>query len=428
MAGTGRSRSFDARERFSGTYQNFTLGTTTTRSVDVGASGTCDDTVGNWYGGNALGLTKLVRLYPGLVGERFSVTTGALERRMNNFPIGYHPGPTDPRTVFPALTTLQKNNYAWSILAKTNPSAPDVSLPTMIAELKDIPSLVKNWYGLFLRKPWSFSTGKTPKHWKTLLQRLPEIIASGHLTWRWAIAPFIRDVSKLLDFHFLIQRRMKMLEELETKGLRRRVSLGTDSLNTVSSLQFLHSEGITIKGKRHVVFNSKTWGTVCYKLLPPVGFKKLTRYFNWRKADERFLLARRLVQGITTHEALATAWELMPWSWLVDWALGIGTVISATNNTLGTTHSDPFLMRYTSSESSIEIDEATSEKWARPNGEFMETMERKERFLVPPLLPFAPSTLPFCEWKAVSILGSLAVLQVRPGRNLSASLFLQKRK
>lgn len=418
----GRSRSFDYRTNMTGTYRNVQLGTTTTGNLLRGLSGTCDDTVGNWSNANALGLTKQNRQYPGLVGRRTNATTGVLEREMINFPIGYHPGPTDPRTVFPALTTLQKNNYAWNVLAKANPSAPDVSLPTFVAEMKDIPSLMKNWYGLFLRRPWQFATKTTPKHWLTMLQRLPEIIASGHLTWRWAIAPFIRDVKTLCDFGFLIQRRLKMLEGLETKGLRKRVSLANNSENTVSALQFLHSQGIIIKGKRHVLFTEKVWGTVNYKLAPGVKLP------NWRKWDQRFLLASRLVQGITTHEALATAWELMPWSWLADWALGIGTVITATNNTLGTVHSDPCLMRHTTSVATINIDDATSESWARPNGEFYESMDRKERFIVPPLVPFAPTTLPFCEWKAMSILGSLAILQVRPGRNLSAFLFKQKRK
>jgi hypothetical protein len=76
-------------------------------------------------------------------------------------------------------------------------------------------------------------------------------------------------------------------------------------------------------------------------------------------------------------------------------------------------------MRHSKSESEYSIDPATSETWASPNGEYYESFDRKERFVVAPLIPFAPSYLPLCSGKAVSILSSLAILQVRPGRNLS---------
>lgn len=425
---TARSRSFNNRAPFTGTYQNVALGSTTTRSLDTGLSGTCDDTIGNFPNPNGLSITRENRQYPGLVGTRYNIVTGAVERIMNNFPLGSHPTPPDPRTVFPALTTLEKSNYAWRILSEANPSKADVSLPTFIAEMKDIPSLMKNWYHMFIRGKKAYQAllrveggPGTGRRLSALLLQIPAIVASGHLTWRWAIRPFIRDVEKLCDFTYLVNKRMYELAKLHTGHvIRRRVSLGRTSSTSVATGQILHSEGIVLKGKRITTSTSRTWGTVSYRM--PDG--KLFPITN----DELVAKARRLVWGITTHEALATAWELMPWSWFVDWFANIGTVINATNNSLGLVHNDCCLMRHTKSEVTIDIDPATSESWARPNSDYYTTFERKERFVVAPLLPFAPTYLPLLSGKALSILGSLAILRDDPGRYLGPELRRIRRK
>lgn len=416
---TARNRSYDNRVNNTGTYQNVTLGTTTTRSALVGARGACDDTIGNFPLPNGLDLTRRQEQYPGLVGTRYSASTGAVQRIMNNFPVAYRPGPTDPRSVFPALTALEKSNHAWTILSKANPSAPDVSLPTVLAEMKDIPSLMQNWYKLFVRRPRDPITkqflfrGYLPPHWKLMLQRLPEIIASGHLTWRWAIAPFIRDIRAMCDFTFLMNKRLGELRKLKDgQTLRRRIPLGKNYHYEELTNRIFHSEGILIKGTRRTAYTERLWGTVKYKI-------PSEHAWFFKSDDDLVNLAKRLTYGLTSYEALATAWELMPWSWFVDWFLGVGDVINATNNTLGLVHSDCCLMRHSRSESAYDIDPAASESWASPNGEYFDSFDRKERFVVAPLIPFAPSYLPLCTGKAVSILGSLAILQVRPGRNLS---------
>jgi len=416
---TARNRSFNNRSNRTGTYQNYTLGTTTTRSALIGEWGTCDDTIGNFPLPNGLDLIRRNAQYPGLVGKRINATTGVVEREMSNFPVAYRPGPTDPRSVFPALTSLQKSNLSWTILSKANPSAPDVSLPTVLAEMKDIPSLMQSWYKLFVRRPRDPITkeflfrGYLPPHWKLMLQRLPEIIASGHLTWRWAIAPFIRDIRKMCDFTFLMNKRLGELRKLKDgQTIRRRIPLGEDYQVIDEPNRILHSEGIVIRGTRRTAYTSKMWGTVKYKI-------PSEHAWFFKSDDDLVNLAKRLTYGLTSYEALATAWELMPWSWFVDWFTGIGTVINATNNTLGLVHSDCCLMRHSRSESEFIINPAVSESWASPNSDFFEAFDRKERYVVAPLIPFAPSYLPLCTGKAVSILASLAILQVRPGRNLS---------
>lgn len=431
-----RSRSRDNRYMVSGTYQNLSIGSTTSRSKSTGLNGTCDDVIGNFPNANGLEIIELSRNYPGLTGERINAITGVVERRFNNFPFNYSPGPFDPRAKFPALTTLGKSNYAWRILSEGNPSAPDISLPTMIAELKDLPQMMRTWYRVLMNfqkdarwirrvVTWreNYRTGKpVPEYISKIdskilpnflhhLANLAEAVANGHLTWRWAIKPLIKDISLMCDFSYLVSKRFGELRKLQNgQTIRRRIRLAENYEYVNTPNQIFHSEGAIIRGTRHVAYREKVWGTVKYKL--PGG--QLFPYDN----RELLLKARRLVYGITTHEALATAWELMPWSWFADWFLGIGTVIKATNNTLGLVHSDCCLMRSTLSETGISIDPSLSDSWPKLLSDFHESYSRKERFIVAPIIPFAPTYLPVLTGKALSILTSLAVLRENPVKYL----------
>lgn len=415
-----RSRNFDSKHLVTGTTWHVVFGTDS-GSMNVGLDGTCDDVVGNRKGSNNLLLIKRNRQYPVLNGT-LTDSGGNPVKKFNGFPIGYRPGPVDPAAMFPAPTTLALNNWGWRTLAEGNPSAPDVSLPTFVAELKDMPSLVKNWYGMFIQgakgiRAFQRSLGKsdssvTDAHLYNLFTQIPEIVASGHLTWRWAIQPFVRDVNTLLDASYLISKRMGVLNKLAAgRSIRTKVALGKQIKRAYEAYGYIHSYNGLVYGRRVIDYTEKVWGVVRYwipngKLFPTMASNQLAR-------------ARRLVFGITTHEALATAWELMPWSWLVDWFAGIGTVIKATNNSLGLTHGAVSIMRHASSETSIDVNAAMSDPWISLSGEYRETYDRKERYgNASPLLPFAPTYLPVLTGKALSILGSLFVLQQKPGKYL----------
>lgn len=417
-----RSRSFDSKGLVTGSTFHIVFGTES-GSMSTGLDGTCDDVVGNRKGTNNLLIIKRNRQYPRLYGAL--VSGGSTIKSFNGYPIGYRPGPVDPSAMFPAPTTLQMNNWAWRTLAEGNPSAADISLPTFLAELKDMPSLVKNWYGMFINgkkgiKALRDMNGRgdssvTDAHVANLLLQIPEIVAAGHLTWRWAISPFVRDVNTLLDASRLIQKRVDLLNKLANgRSIRTRVALGKTIKRVNEANGYLHTLNGSVYGRRVIDYTEKVWGTVRYslqngKLFPSMQTNILAK-------------ARRLVLGITTHEALATAWELMPWSWFVDWFAGIGTVIKATNNSLGLSHGAVCIMRHASSVTSIDVNAALTDPWIVLSGEYKETYDRKERYgNASPILPFAPTYLPVLTGKALSILGSLFVLQQKPGKYLRLS-------
>jgi hypothetical protein len=289
------------------------------------------------------------------------------------------PEASDPGVRYGGISPLDKNNLAWKILAETNPNVPDVSVPTAIGELKDLPSLVKDWGGDLLKK-----------------------VAKGHLSWRWAIKPMISDIRKLCDFHDAVEKRLRELHNLQNgKQLRKRCSLGQDSGETDWSGEYpIESVVFTAKAKERSRYSMRMWGSASYTLDPTFVLPKA-------KAD-LISLARRLTFGITGADALATAWELCPWSWFADWFLGIGDVIAATRNTVPLTWGSLCVMR--TLEETREFQVTSVPEWIVTSGVPFGRWRRKERHVVYPVLPFSLS-LPLLDRGKWSVLASLAALR-----------------
>lgn len=271
---------------------------------------------------------------------------------------------------------------AWEILSKTNPSVPHVSVPTFIAEMKDIPGLVKG-FG------------------ETLLKRA----ANGYISWRWALKPMISDLRKLFRFVKAVDDRVTWLMKLRAgQTLRRRVQLGVTVIVDAPQLKVVQSEGCSIYGRFTSSYARKAWGSAQWKLLPDSILPEL----GYGPLEKKATL---LTFGLTSHEALAATWELMPWSWLVDWFAGVGDIIAATNNSVGCTWQNVCYMRRSEAILSCVYDPVLSQAFALAglkNQSYKYAMIRKERFVVSPVLPLPVPRLPILTSGQWSILAALA--------------------
>lgn len=385
---TSRYRTQDLRVSSSGSYYRNISGTVFRTKLD-GEFGSCLDTIGNFPNDNALEIISQYVERPVLNGEQIS--GGAVIRRLIDYPVDWTPNPVDPYALGVSRpNAAELNNYAWELLAKTNISQPHVSVPTFIAELKDIPLLVRDWGGNLLRR-----------------------IAKGHLTWRWAIKPMIGDLRKLIGFWDAVHKRTLNLSLMNVQRTARRTAgLGSsDTTNPLPPSAVMHSTtGFVVNAKRGFRVRQRIWGSVQWKLHPSVSFP-LQGFGN--RDDELMLenLALRLTFGITSYEALATLWEITPWSWFVDWFAGIGTMVSALNNSVPATWSRTCIMCH--SESNAEWSSVTGvAPWATLSGNPVERYERKERYVVGgPFAPYIPSFRPLVDPKAWSILASLYALK-----------------
>lgn len=376
-----RSRTRDGRWIENGWVTNSLGQIIVSGSANVGKIETCDDSVGEWEEANPFDLQIQENRRWVLKGTHVHPTTGAL-RNYTNMPM--YTGwivPPNLWSGFPALTLTELSNLGWLALARTNPNQAHVSLPTFIAELRDLPSLVKDWGGSLLRK-----------------------IAKGHISWRWAVKPMIGDVKKLATFVKAQNERIRWLKRLrDGKALKKRTSLGSGHTFLPWTGTTLHSSsGVVISGQKREYHSYKQWGTVQWKLDPSVVLPETD--------DELAKLAFRLVRGITTHGALATAWELTPWSWFADWFGGFGDIISATNNTVPVIHSDVCVMRTSVSRREYRITSTDAQWKTLAKGVNFEHRTRKERRIATPIFPFMVN-FPITDIGKWSILGSLAVLK-----------------
>jgi hypothetical protein len=290
-----------------------------------------------------------------------------------------NPEAPDPLTFYGTVGALEKSNKAWEILANTNPNVPAVSVPAFIGELKDLPSLVKDWGGDLLKQ-----------------------VAKGHLSWRWAVKPMMGDIRKMLDFTKQVNDRLEWLKRLrDGNGLKRRCSLGSsNSSDSFGASSPIHSNGFTVQARSRVHHSMRMWGTVQYKVAPGTSLPKSDR--------ELYNLARRLTYGITSHELLAATWELLPWSWFVDWFVGVGDTIAALNNTVPLTWGRFCLMRRIAAKREFEI--TAKPAFITVNGMPAGERIRKERYVIAPVLPFSLS-LPLVDSGKWSVLASLAALR-----------------
>lgn len=373
-----RHREQDLRTQLFGTYTSNIGPTTFTEDKTDGFRRVCDDFEGNRSNANDFSLLEVFTYYPVL---SCASPNGCI---WNAIPIQTKFSGWEPRNVgYGALTGLDRSNWAWEILSKTNPSLPHVSVPTFVGELKDLPGLVKGYGNNLLKN-----------------------VANGYLSWRWAIRPMIGDLRKLFNFMKAVDDRTTMLMRLRTGAtIRKRCSLGQDTDAPIDSPHTYFMESRNGGGLDAVAYATKSykaWGSSSWKLLPDstlptLGYGKIRDF------------AKRLTFGFTSHEALATAWELCPWSWLADWFGNTGKIIAATNNSIGLTWKDICYMR--TSSTNVVVNNWTGSPWlldAIGSQNYVVTWKRKERYVCAPVVPFPFPQLPMLTNGQWSILAALA--------------------
>lgn len=401
-----RTRSADNRSLVSGTCYWNIRGTKSSGRVE-GNKKVCDDVIGNRQGANPFSLVKDFTVQPYLDGKMYS-STGLLLREFVHYPIDLAVATVDTRTALAAPSALQQASIALQCLARTNPSEPHVEIPSFLAELKDLPEM---------REQFRYITSNVAmarqglRYIPTAIQawgtRLLRAAATGHLAYRWAIRPLVSDLQKMTEFCLAVEQRWKELGKLQKeKSIHKRIFVSRDSVSKPPVDVFLHSDLDVWKAKRYDRFTQNVWASVQWNTtgLSDIPFNGL----------DRLREAQKLVAGINGFGALKALWEIYPWSWFVDWFLGVGTVLSANNNTLFLTHTKSCVMVHTTSESTYQL--SRSGTWSTISSMPYARQERKERFVIASPPPFDPAFLSIIDDRKWSILASLWVLDPKRRR------------
>lgn len=424
----------DKRFGQSGTYQTFPPfpSMNIQSRSNVGELVICDDTVcgrGETRPPHAFLCVRTKSSLPTFSGVY--PPTGNPSKQLTNCPTDYSAIPS-VRAKFGDLNTIDQSNLAWESLAATNPNVAHVSLPSYWAELKDLPSLWQAWGSKALRKAdelWDDLLRSTDLNDRQFVRRatrlygraydqkatedlksLMELAPKAHIWYRWGWAPLVNDIRAMFSFTEAVQRRLEWLSALQNgkRVLKRRATLrNSTDFDTPTTVQ-IKSNGAFIQARRTCTYTEKVWCTVQWRLVNDTRIEGVGLDF-----DPLWIKAHQLTFGLSYHEALGALWQIMPWSWFVDWFFKISTIIDATNNTIPLTWGDICVMRHTYAEAICAPLASSSDlKWCKPSGEHRESEDRKQRLVVSPILPFAPMTMPVFTASQWSILGSLAVLRL----------------
>lgn len=195
--------------------------------------------------------------------------------------------------------TAQNEQLMLELLAKTNPLRPDFSVPVFIKELVDVGAM-----------------------FHLAAKTFAGYIGSSYLNYRFGWVQFVRDLKVLAELTTSVERRMRELQSLSKHGgLRRRIDLFADS-NTKFTQQVVaaSSFGVTSYMTKRSQYSIRIWGSVRWAC---------TKDFEDEiKAMGAFNVALKQVLDL---EALdpETLWNLVPFSWLVDYFVDIGTYLGA---------------------------------------------------------------------------------------------------
>jgi len=240
-------------------------------------------------------------------------------------------------SLYPGDETISDVEFITNAASALNPSRPDFDAAVFLGELRDVPKLL------------SFVGGD-----------LAKFGANEYLKFQYGWKPFVSDVKKLMKAVNVVDRKIKQLEKLRRDGIIRKVwkpkpqeggrevrsfvrepDGNVDFPDFQWDSDFMQSRGVFSKVSTNMV--TDRWAILTWSAdspsAPPI-------------TDEKLLLqARRAAFGGTVDGS--TLWQLMPWSWLLDWTSNASEYLMSQRDVVDAHLSKTLLMKKTTRVSQI---------------------------------------------------------------------------
>lgn len=215
------------------------------------------------------------------------------------------------------------SGWALDLVARTNPSRPVVTPLTLLQDLVELPKMLVE----------AASILKNPRRLAT-----PKGAASTYLGTLFGWMPLVDDIKTMLNLQSYIDKRCQELNKLfnSSSGLKRRVQLGDD--HVTDSIEF------TIAGQGSAVMTvpvsrtlrTRRWATIRWTPSGNVPYHPNDAQVN--------RLARQVVSGMTSEGLAKGLWDVIPWTWMINWFTNVGKYALAHSNTVPAKHSPPCYM------------------------------------------------------------------------------------
>lgn len=313
---------------------------------------------------------------------------GPLATRFENYLCTYQAATAGDLGHVP-LPALDYYALASQLLARTNPSRSSSQSLVAIAELREIPQTARELHDFRMDKLFRFIPLKS--------FRLLGKAAKLNLLIQFGLLPLYQDIAKMGEFIKLVDARVKEIERLRTRGLRRTIELHTDSATEWRYNQSLHSAYCAVTGD--ISKNTK---------------RIIKGHIRWTVSDNFYVSDSSMreqcaldIYGLRLDPT--SIWQAVPYSWLVNWFTNIGDFTANNRNSFNAVHSMPLLMEHkvthvaTTVKSSPTFD-VDPFHWK----EVYNTSDEKARW---PQTAGLTAQMPFLTGRQLSILGSLSYLK-----------------
>lgn len=219
------------------------------------------------------------------------------------------------RTSERTLLLAEMSDNALRLVTQMMPNRKEFSLFRSVAELKDLPNSVKGSIDTFLLARNTFLSRRSSGRKKR------RTAASEYVNVQFGWLPIYRDVLSLLRLPGRISRRINYLMRREGKDstFRTDLDLGVSPVSSAPGFAYdLLSEETLVSLSHHAWRHTALRGVINVNVqLPQLEVPKL-----------REDLTLRLWGSDPDPEDV---YNLVPWSWLVDWFTGLGDYVEAYN-------------------------------------------------------------------------------------------------
>nr|UJQ85624.1 MAG: putative maturation protein [Leviviridae sp.] len=272
------------------------------------------------------------------------------------------------------------------VRSRSNPSRPVVTPLTLIQDVVELPKMLKD-VGRLLKKGTKAVSAKE--------------LANQNLAVQFGWMPLVDDAKKLLNLQsYAIKRSREWNKLYSGSGLKRRLSL--DSAHAESTIKEVPywSDGFVGSCYRDLqkYTSSRKWGTIRWKPTSPPPYHESEADRNRR--------AMRVVAGMTGEGLAEGLWDVMPWTWLLDWFTGMGDYLGQNSNTVPARSERVNVMRQTVTSTNFIPSKTVLNATYITGGEGHTVWTTKERSQNSSVIITAA---PFLSVRRLSILGSLFV-------------------
>lgn len=212
------------------------------------------------------------------------------------------------------------SNYGATGWNKFRPGNPTADLGVFLGELRDVPRMLKGT-AEFFHNMWRAMGG-------SLTGFAPKKVADAWLNTQFGWRPFISDLRKFYRTYQRLDEHLNRIRRDNGKWIRRGGTVQTDSYSTeISRSDTVTGHWPALSGYFHP--SAQISGSRVARLVysRTVWFEGAFRYWipsinspQWRY--------RAIAELYGAMPCPSLIWNLIPWSWLVDWCSNVGDVIS----------------------------------------------------------------------------------------------------